>query len=316
MLITTPVFRAFKISYPDTKVIVIASVLNKDILRNNPYVDQVIINHKNNLLRDIFSLIKLRMLNIDTCIEFDHSVVPHAILRLKIIKPKAVISVRKDGRYGISGDELKIYDYYTDKKKNIHSSRVWLDTLEPFGIRGSSNKYDLFINDLHEELAINFLKQFSSKCKIGINLEGAVRGKKILYTELMEISKGIKKINKNIQIIILTSPEKNKKIVKMINQMNLNYICPSYKTNNIQDVAAIIKNLDLIISPDTSIVHIASAFNKPIVSIHENNTDSYQLFSPISTVNKTVFSPSSKGLNGFDVTKVIDFSNELIKEIS
>ena len=316
MLITTPVFRAFKISYPDTKVIVVASDLNKDILTNNPYVDKVIINHKNNLLRDIFSLIRLRMINIDTCVEFDHSVIPHAIIRLKIIKPKIVISVKKDGRYGVSGNELIIYDYFTNKKNNTHSSRIWLDTLEPFGISENSNKYDLFINSLQEEVALNFLNKFNSKCKIGINLEGAVKGKKILFSELKEISKGIKHINKNIQIIILTSPKNQKNVAKMVNQMNLKYVSPSYKTKTIQDVAAIIKNLDLIISPDTSIVHIASAFNKPIVSIHENNTESYQLFSPISTTNKTVFAPSSKGLNGFDVTKVIDISNELIKEIS
>ena len=316
MLITTPVFRSFKTNYPDTKVIVLASDLNKDILLNNPYVDKVIINHKNNLIRDIFSLIRLRMLNLDTCIEFDHSVIPHAIIRIKIIKPKAVISVRKDGRYGVSGDELKIYDYYTDKRKNTHSSRIWLDTLKPFGISENSNKYDLFINNLQEEVALNFLNQFNSKCKNGINLEGAVEGKKILFSELKEISKGIKRISKNIQIIILTRPKNQKNTVKMISQMNLNYISPSYKTNSILDVAAIIKNLDLIISPDTSIVHIASAFNKPVVSIHENNTDSYDLFSPTSVLRKTVFAPASKGLNGFDVTKVIDFSNELIKEMT
>lgn len=316
MLITTPVLRAFKISYPDAKVIVIASDLNKDILNNNPYVDEVIINHKNNLLRDILSLFRLRMLNIDACIEFDHSVIPHAIIRLKIIKPKVVISVKKDGRYGVSGDELKIYDYLTDKRKNTHSSRIWLNTLEPFGISENSNQYDLFIHDLQEEVALNFLNQFNAKCKIGINLEGAVEGKKILFSELIKISKGIRQINNNIQIIILTSPRNQKNTVKMINQMNLNYISSSYKTQTIQDVAAIIKNLDLIISPDTSIVHIASAFNIPVVSIHENNTDSYELFSPISTINKTVFAPSIKGLRGFDVTKVIDYSNEIIKEIS
>tara|TARA_X000000368_G_C22968758_1_gene684432 strand:+ start:174 stop:1250 length:1077 start_codon:yes stop_codon:yes gene_type:complete len=316
MLISTPVFRLFKISYPDTRVIVLASDINKDILINNPYVDKVIVNHKNNLLRDIFSLIRLRMLNIDTCVEFDHSVIPHAIIRLKIINPKAVISVRKDGRYGVSGDELRIYDYYTDKKKNTHSSRVWLDTLGPFGVNDNSNGYDLFINNLQEEVALNFLNQFNSKYKIGINLEGAVEGKKILFSELREISKGIKRNNKNIQIIILTSPKNQKNTVKMISQMNLNYISPCVKTNTIQDVAAIIKNLDLIISPDTSIVHIASAFNKPVVSIHENNIDSYKLFSPMSTYNKTVFSPSNKGISGFDISKVIEYSNELLMKIS
>ena len=52
---------------------------------------------------------------------------------------------------------------------------------------------------------------------------------------------------------------------------------------------ALIKNLDIIITPDTSISHIASAFNKPIVSIHENNLNSYKLFTPTSSLSKTVF---------------------------
>ena len=90
----------------------------------------------------------------------------------------------------------------------------------------------------------------------------------------------------------------------------------SYKTNTILDVAALIKCLDLVITPDTSIVHIASAFNTPIVTIHEDNQDSYQLFSPTSNLNKTVFSPKKDALEGYDVQKVIEYSNQFIKDIS
>jgi ADP-heptose:LPS heptosyltransferase len=89
----------------------------------------------------------------------------------------------------------------------------------------------------------------------------------------------------------------------------------SYKTNTILDVAALISQLDLIITPDTSIVHIASAFNKPVVTIHENNQDSYQLFSPVSNLNKTVFSPKKSTLEGYDIQKVIKYSNELIDQL-
>ena len=102
----------------------------------------------------------------------------------------------------------------------------------------------------------------------------------------------------------------------MVEEIGLEYVVPSYKTKTILDVAALIKNLDIIITPDTSIVHIASAFDKPIVTIHEKNQDSFQLFSPTSSLNKTVFSPKDNSIDGFDVEKVIEFSNELIKEIS
>jgi hypothetical protein len=68
------------------------------------------------------------------CIELDHSVVPHSIIRLKIISPKKIISLRKDESYGVSGDKLLMYNFYTRKPNNTHFRDVWLSTLHPFGI--------------------------------------------------------------------------------------------------------------------------------------------------------------------------------------
>ena len=137
--------------------------------------------------------------------------------------------------------------------------------------------------------------------------------KKIKFSELHQICQGLYKSNNNIQIIILTTPGNLQNVNKKIIEMSLSYVSISYKTNNVLDVAALISQLDLIITPDTSIVHIASAFNKPIVTIHENNQDSYQLFAPTSSVDKTVFSPKKDTLRGYDVQKVIECSNQLLK---
>ena len=200
MVITTSVFRELKRVYPHIKIYVLASKKNKDVLINNPYVDKIIINYKNNIFGDLSSLLKLRKQKIDVCVEFDHSVVPHAIIRLRIINPKKIISVAKDGRYGVSGDELMMYDYYTEKHQNTHFRKVWLDTLKPFGIEPESNKYDLFFSSSQEKSALNYLNQFPSKCKVGFNLEGAVKGKKIQNTELEQICKGIKQANDNVQL--------------------------------------------------------------------------------------------------------------------
>jgi len=68
----------------------------------------------------------------------------------------------------------------------------------------------------------------------------------------------------------------------------------------------------MVISPDTSIVHIASAFNIPIVTIHEDIRDSYQLFAPTSKYSRTVFSEFSDRLDGYNVGKIIENSISLI----
>ena len=95
--------------------------------------------------------------------------------------------------------------------------------------------------------------------------------------------------------------------------MNLPYVVPSYKTASVLDVAAIIQSLQLIITPDTSIVHIASAFNIPIVSIHEKNNDSFRLFAPKSQHSKTVFSEFSDRIDGYNIDNIIRDSMDLLK---
>jgi len=95
--------------------------------------------------------------------------------------------------------------------------------------------------------------------------------------------------------------------------MNFDFVISSYITKSILDVAALIDNLDLIITPDTSIVHIASTFNKPVITIHENNQDSFRLFAPTSDLSKTVFAKSKNGLEDYNVDDIVKYSLAFIK---
>ena len=313
MVMTTPVFRELKLAFPEIYISVLASKVNRGVLVNNPYVDKVYINYKNNLFGDLPSLLKLRKKNFDVCVEFDHSVIPHAIIRLRIIKPKKIISVAKEGRYGISGKDLELYDVYIEKSKEDHFRDIWLNTLNPFNVKPKSKKYDLFCDNQQKKKAVDFLLQFQEKIIIGINLEGAVKGKNITSEKLKEICSGIYQVNKDVQIILLSSPNIYADIVRLTKNMHLPYVFPSYKTESILDAAALIQNLQLIITPDTSIVHIASAFDIPIVSIHEKNNDSFRLFAPKSKYSKTVFSEFSDRLDGYNVDIIIKESINLLK---
>jgi ADP-heptose:LPS heptosyltransferase len=312
MVISTPVFRELKLAYPEIKITVLASKANACVLLNNPYVDKVMTNHKKNLIKDLSKLITLRTKKFDVCVEFDHSVIPHAIVRLKIINPKKIISIKKDGRYGVNGKELSLYDIYTEKQVKGHFRDIWLGLLEPFAINPKSRDYDLFVTNEQNKKAQKFVKQYSSKFLVGINLEGAVNGKKIEISELLQICHGLYDKYNNIQIIILSAPYNFQSTIEIVNKMALNYVVVSYKTDKILDVAALINHLDLIITPDTSIVHIASTFNKPLVTIHENNKDSFHLFAPTSRLNRTVFSKSKNSINDFSVSLVLQYCFELI----
>jgi len=315
MVVTTPIFRELKNAYPNISISVLASEENKDVIRYNPYIDKIYTNYKNSILNDLSTLLKLRKKSFDVCIELEHSVIPHAIFRLKIINPKKIISIHKDGRYGVKGSELQLYDHFTKKDKKSHFGKIWLDTLIFFGITPSSNKYDFFLSNIERERAKSFVSSMGNKIKIGINIEGSFPEKSIQKKELEQICRKLYSHCRDIVIVILASPNQMPKKKKMISELGLDYVIPSYTTETIIDAAALVEQLDLIITPDTSIVHIASAFDKPIVSIHENNKDSYRLWRPTSLLSKTVFAKSSYGLFDYNVEQIIKYSLGFIKKL-
>ena len=215
----------------------------------------------------------------------------------------------------MKGSELRLYDYFTKKDKKNHFGKIWLDTLIFFGIKPSSNKYDFFLSNTERDRAKSFVSSMGDKIKIGINIEGSFPEKSIQKKELEQICRGLYGNYSNIKIVILASPDTISKKKKMITELGLDFVIPSYTTETIIDVAALVEQLDLIITPDTSIVHIASSFDKPVVSIHENNEDSFRLWSPSSTHSKTIFAKSRYGLVDYSVSDIVQSAVDLLQTI-
>jgi len=312
MIITSPVFREFKKAYPNSKIYVLASKTNSEIIKFNPHIERIYLNHKHSFIKDIPTLLKLRKLKIDIAVEFDHSVVPHAILRLKIIKPKNIISVSKNGRYGLSGEELKLYDQYSNKGQDEHARDIWLRTIKSFTGKVTDRHYEIFLNEASNYKSEQFIKQIASDFYVGFNLEGAVKGKRISFSDFEELANQIKKILPNAKVILFCHPKKIDQLNKKIEISKLTNVCLSYPTFSIIDLCALVMKMNLIITPDTSVVHIASAYNIPIISIHENNIDSFKLFMPQSSISRTVFSEEPDSLNGFKISEVLKFFKEII----
>ena len=46
MIVTTPIFRELKNAYPNCSLSVLASEENKDVIKYNPYIDNIYVNYK------------------------------------------------------------------------------------------------------------------------------------------------------------------------------------------------------------------------------------------------------------------------------
>lgn len=70
------------------------------------------------------------------------------------------------------------------------------------------------------------------------------------------------------------------------------HIVPSPQTRSIYEVAAIIARLDLLISPDTSLIHAASCSGTPVVGLYRSDENHYKRFPPWLIENVMIISPT------------------------
>ena len=314
MIVCSPILRELKKAYPDCNLQVIASKTNQEIAITNPYIDFVHIyqNKWNKLLPLLF---KLRRHNFDVAVELEAKIVTRVILMLRLVNPKFILSVSKrEGRYGIEPKDFYSYDFYTDDKLN-HQRDTCLDILRLLNIKFTNTNYDVFYLEKHKERAVAFLKNFDSKeIVIGLNISGSSYEKRISDNDMDKIITGLYSISQNIKIILLHKPESRQSINTLITQDKTSYVLPSYPTNSILDVAALVNLLDLLITPDTSLVHIACAFNKPLLAIYRDDKVAFEAWHPKSSNHHVVFSNDINSLNSIDTGQVISKSFDLISE--
>ncbi|MGK0688338.1 glycosyltransferase family 9 protein [Serratia marcescens] len=136
----------------------------------------------------------------------------------------------------------------------------------------NSQAYDLHIPDAIASEVRNYLSAWEDKVKIVIN---AFTGSPERNLSQEQLTQTIKMINeKSDGIIVIILDHRRELDVSLPDNVVINPF------NSLHHVMELIKNVDLVISPDTSIVHISAAWRKPLISIYKNITDNNDLWSP------------------------------------
>ena len=313
MIVFSPILRELKLAFPSCNLQVMASQTNKEIAQANPYIDKVIV-YKNQWHRLLPLLLELRNNKFDFAVELEAKIITKVILMLRVIQPNCILSVSKrEGRYGIEPQGVHPYDCYTNVKLN-HQRDTCIDILRLLKVNCVNKKYDFFYLEKNRQKSLLFLSTFESKkIIIGLNITGSSLEQKISVIDVERILLGLHSKSSNIIIILLHKPEDKKWANELISNDKSSYVFLSYPTESILDVASIVDSVDLVITPDTSIVHMACAFNKPLIAIYKRDMEGFEAWKPKSKCNYVVFSEDFESLNYIDTDTVINKSMELIK---
>jgi len=261
VVLTTPVYHNLKLSYPDSRISVAVKEKFADILQGNPYIDNLII------LKDgesIFSLIKrIRSENFDVLIDL-HNKLRSVILRMFCGIPDVFV-YRKNA--------ISKYLYIKNSAKSSfttkHTIEKYLDVLKEMGIHPTIQSPEIFVDDYFNYFCENY-KIGQNDLLIGINPGSVWPTKKWLPERFAEVADWLT-THYGAKIVFIGANNDRDDVNKVLAKMKHQYIDLCGQTS-LKELAAFISRCSLFITNDSGPMHIATAFQVPLVAIFGSTT--------------------------------------------
>jgi len=212
-------------------------------------------------------------------------------------------------RYKLNLNRLSIFSELVEENTTQYMAASYFRYLELFNYKLDNKKLEIFTTDEKREFSKSYFSKYEDKKIVLINIDGSSYIRSLHKQDYLYLAEQISDIE-NTVVFFTSLPNKRVTLEKEL--VKLNNTSLSYETKDIFDVIAMVEYIDLLISPDTSLLHIANALEKEAVGIYSSSSVSTYIWfdknSKISAVrSKHVDSDS---IQGFDKAEVISIVKE------
>lgn len=268
-LVTTPLLSKIKEQY-DCHITVLADDKNYFVFEKCSFVDEVLVYKKKS--QSLFSLINLlnhKNFDIVADLHDDVSTTVSIIISFLQIKYK----------FGFSKGTSKLYSHVIPKPdpSSNHVIDRLMDFRKLFDFSIESNeinvKFESTVSDIEKTdfyLGNNFQ---ISRFLLGINISAGSEARFWGTENYQLLIKSLKQFK--INILILCSEKDLEFALKISDGKH-----PVFHTSDFNEFATMINNLNFLFSPDTSIIHIASAFRVPVFGLYVKYNTEDQIWYP------------------------------------
>ena len=307
MIVNSLMFREIKKVYPDIRIGVIARGAAIDIIKDNPNVDKIYEYYKDRKkIKDL--ALKIKEEKYDLLIDFSEMLRVNQMMLINLCRARINIGLDRKG--------WELFDLSIESGKDFkwieHITKRYLAYLIKLGLKKENIdvSYDIYLKD--EKKYEVFFNEIKESKKLILNPYGASKHKSFSIETLENIITYLK--DKDIAIILTYFGDKYKELEFL--EKKYKYVYIPKKIESILDTAILIKKSDYVISPDTSIVHIASAFNKKMITVYPPKGGKYGVdhlvWAPKSEYSRVIFCKDKVGT--YDEIDINTFNMEEMKE--
>jgi len=258
IVLTSPVVRNIKQQVENAEIHYFTKPQFKSIVESNPYVDKV---HVLKSIKESVEELKYE--------HFDYIIDLHRNLRTARFKNKLkIISFSFDK---LNKEKWLLVNLKKNKMPDVHIVDRYIDTLKVFDIKNDNKGLDYFIPE-NDEVDVLTISENLKDGYVGVVVGAFHYTKKLTKEKIISICSKLDK-----PILLLGGPdnkEEAEEIKKAVGK-NIYNTCGSY---NINQSASLVKQANVILTPDTGLMHIASAFKKKILSVWGNTVPEFGMY--------------------------------------
>jgi ADP-heptose:LPS heptosyltransferase len=207
-----------------------------------------------------------------------------------------------------------MYDGLYERETN-HISQNLLGMLKLIGIKDFDDQMGFPLSEKSIAFAEQFTAPYRDYTIVGLNTDATDLERMISDQDMISVyNELIKKID-NLIVLLFCTPDKYLHFSELKKQHNMSKLILEQGTKGFFDAAAMVKFVDVMISTDTSFIHIASALDTPTVGIYQNEITHIKYWGPRSSLH-TVITPELPGrtTRGFKPAEVANAASNLLHE--
>ncbi|CUS97215.1 heptosyltransferase-2 [Candidatus Kryptobacter tengchongensis] len=319
MLCAVPLLRAIRQRFRNAKVTLITSPVNYEVVKDNPFVDEVL-----NFDKVKFFISPSRIFEFVRKLKsgFDIAIVP---VTVSISTTSNLLAYFSNARVRIGPASLDgkenptafLFNYQVDldwrSEEKKHQTERNLDIVRPFGIDTDDLSYVIPYFDEDREFAEKILS-IGGDFKFVIGYHPGAGKVKNRWSADNFAELALKLANKfNAFTLITAGPMDDEPVERMKKQIDGKIEYLILRNERISRIVAVIDKIDLFITNDTGIMHVAGATSTPVISLF-GSTNPYQ-WSPLNKDKFFIWSRTGD-INDIKIEEVYKLAVEILSRKS
>jgi heptosyltransferase-2 len=259
IVLTTPVVRCLKHQRPDVQVHYLTKATYGPLLMNNPYIDKSHYLHDD--LKQVTEELKKE--------KFDLVIDLHKNTRTMRVKKALNVKSHSFDKLNIQKWLLVNFKIAAMPDKSIVER--YMDTVKELGIKNDGKGLDYFFDDL-KRISNKDIPMSHWSGYVGCVIGGSYNTKKLPVEQWKRFCTTVP-----YPVMLLGGPEDVSEGMEIAAQDPIK-IYNSCGKFNINESAELVKIARVVVSNDTGLMHVAAAFQKPVISLWGNTSPEMGMF--------------------------------------